>query len=194
MKKSLLIIIAFVVLLAAGLVYAVQITADITAENVQDCKTVYWDETSPTYGTCTYYHNETLCTDAPANKSCTITQKSDDYQCKTGTNTVQKSKQVCSDKELQFSVDKTTSIENYKIDYGKWGKCSNAKENNELVIICDSKLDGNNDGICQSGESCVKFVVGKDSITKSLKNSQEIFTAKDETFFLTELNYEVMSK
>ncbi len=194
MKKSFLIMIVFAVLVAAGLAYAVQITADITAENIQDCKTVYWDEVQTIYGNCTYSYNETVCSDPPANTSCTTTEKSYDYQCKTGTQTVQKSKQVCNDKELQFSIDKQTTIEDYKINYGDWGKCSYSKENNNLVVICDSKFDGNNDGICQSGESCVKFEVNKNSITRSMKNSQETFTTEDETFFLTKLDYEVMSK
>jgi len=194
MKKSFLIIIVFVVLLLAGLAYAVQITADITAENIQDCKTVYWDETNPVYGTCTHYYNETSCSDPPDNLSCTITEQSYDYQCQKGTKIIKRSEQVCKDKELQFSIDKQTTVEDYKINYGNWGKCSTSKENNNLVVICDSKLDGNNDGKCQSGESCVKFKVSKNSITRFLKNSQEAFTEDDDTFFLTKLNYEVMSK
>jgi hypothetical protein len=195
MKKSLIIILfVFVVLSIAATAVVKQITADITSEKIQDCKTVYWDETSPTYGTCTYNYNTTVCSDPPKNTSCTITPESYDYQCKTGTSTVQKSKQVCADKELQFSVDKQTSIDNYKIDYGAWGKCSTSKVNNQLEIICDSKLDGNNDGKCHSGESCIKFVVTKNSITKYLKNSQPDWVQSDETFFLDELNYEVMSK
>jgi len=61
-------------------------------------------------------------------------------------------------------------------------------------VICDSKYDGNNDGICQSGESCVKFVVTQDKVERYLKNSQEEFTAEDESFFLEKLDYEVVSE
>ena len=52
--------------------------------------------------------------------------------------------------------------------------------------------DGNGDGICTSGESCMKFVVNGDSFEKYEKNSEENFKDDDDSFFLQRASAEVL--
>lgn len=170
-----------------------KVTEDISLEEIKDCETVYWNETENVYGTCTSYYNTTVCTDPPLNTSCYIEEKSYDYRCKTGEKTIQKSREECMDKEMQVTIDKLTKAEKYKLEYGEWGKCSYSTEGETLVITCDSKYDGNNDGICKSGESCIQFRITKDSIQRSMKNSRDNFVEDDNTFFLEKLSMEEVS-
>lgn len=49
--------------------------------------------------------------------------------------------------------NQSNDITHYICDYSTWGECSLDLPNKGLM--CDSKYDGNNDGICQDGESCL---------------------------------------
>jgi len=170
-----------------------QLTTDISLEKIEECKTVYWDEEQSIYSTCTDNYLETVCDDPPLNTSCSSVEKSYSYQCRNGTKTVTKSKEVCNDKEFKVTVG-TQTKKDYLLEYGEWGKCSYDTINDELIIVCDSKYDGNNDGKCKSGESCIQFKVTKDSVTRLVKNSQEQFTETDESFFLEKLSLNEVGK
>ena len=55
----------------------------------------------------------------------------------------------------------------WECDYGKEWECKyNATGKN---LICDSRRDGNADGICQSGETCLQINMTKEGI-KKIKN------------------------
>lgn len=197
MKIKTGLIIVFVLATLSIAAYSVskitQVTNDISLEDIKDCKTVYWDETEDVYGICTDYYNTTVCDDEPLNTSCHIEEKSYNYTCKTGTKTVQKSREECRETEMNIAVDALSGTKNYKLEYGEWGKCSYETEGQTLVITCDSKNDGNNDGICHPGESCIQFKVTKDSIQRLEKNSRMDFIEEDSTFFLEKLSMEEVS-
>ena len=105
---------------------------------------------------------------------------------------MQKSKEICKDKEIQLTINKLIGEENYKLEYGNWGKCSYESEDNKAIILCDSKSDGNNDGVCQPGESCIKFIVSKDEIKQLFRNSRKDFVENDESFQQKKLVLEVI--
>ncbi|MBW2974611.1 hypothetical protein KY366_02740 [Candidatus Woesearchaeota archaeon] len=164
--------------------------SDISFEEIEDCRMEYWETEEPVYGTCQREHVTTICDDPPINQSCNQETEYYNYTCKTGTQIVQHSKEICTPKELRI----IRADEQGKIDFEGWGKCSAQEEADSLIVVCDSKFDGNNDGICQPGESCVRFIITEDNVERSLKNSQEGFTAEDDSFFLEELDYEVMAE
>jgi len=197
MKNMLIIVFVLAVLsiTAFGIskITTVQVTSDISLEDIKDCETFYWDEAIPIYGTCTEYYDATVCDDEPFNTSCHTEQKSYDYRCKTGTQVIQKSREECKDKKIEVAIDKLTKTENYRLEYAEWGKCSYTAEDETLVITCDSKYDGNNDGTCHPGESCIQFRVTKDNIQRLEKNSRYGFIEEDETFFLNKLSMEEVS-
>jgi hypothetical protein len=64
--------------------------------------------------------------------------------------------QICQATEQMVTIDKTILYPSRK-----HMKCS---ENRDYVI-CDSSLDGNGDGICQSGESCNKILKNNATLT-----------------------------
>jgi hypothetical protein len=170
----------------------IAVADDISLEEIEDCATEYWNETEPIIGECTYNYTERQCDDPSLNTSCISQEKSRKYPCQIGSQIVQKSKESCSDKELRVIVDELLGQKTYKLDYGDWGKCSYSPGNFSLVIICDSRLDGNGDGICQSGESCIGFVISKYNIQRLLKNSRTDFAIDDDTFYQEQLNMEVI--
>ena len=201
MNKKIILFVCMLVLLALSLVaYSVskitqtQVTNDISLKKIEDCKTIYWEETMDVYGTCTQTNIVTICDDEPLNTTCHTEDRSYDYRCKTGTNTIPKSREECKDKEMQLTIDKLTGIEEYSLNYAEWGKCSYTTEQDTLIITCDSKTDGNNDGICKPGESCIQFRVTKDSIQRFEKNSRYDWIENDETFFLEKLELEEVPK
>lgn len=63
-----------------------------------------------------------------------------------------------------------------QLDMEAFGKCSIENE----IVTCDSRLDGNGDGICQSGETCIKAYVTEDKIKTLYRNSQKYFTEQEE--------------
>jgi hypothetical protein len=89
---------------------------------------------------------------------------------------VQKTRKDCRTKEYLINNAVKLIPENYQ--------CSIEEINNKIVAVCDSKLDGNGDGICTSGESCMKFVVDGNAVEKSERNSRDDFIPNDKSFFL----------
>lgn len=164
-----------------------EITDDISLEEVKDCEMLHWTETEPVYGTCENSYDAIVCDDEPLNTSCYTKEEIYEYECKTGEKEVEKSKEVCRDAEMKVTLFET---EEYSLEYGEWGKCSYTTEDETLVITCDSKYDGNNDGICQPGESCMQFRVANDKIQRLEKNSRLDFIEEDNTFFLDKLSME----
>lgn len=169
-----------------------QVTGDISLEEFRDCETVYWTEMEDLHTTCTMYYNNTVCDDEPFNTSCYTEEQSYKYRCKTGEIEVEKSREECKETEMEVTIDTLLETKNYKLEYGEWGRCSYETEGETLVITCDSKYDGNNDGICHPGESCIQFRITKDKIQRLMKNSRMDFLEEDETFFLEELSMGVV--
>jgi glutamine cyclotransferase len=164
-----------------------RVTDDVSLEKIEDCQTIYWSETQPVYDTCRTYYEGTGCDDEPFNTSCSVRQLSRDYTCQTGEEIVEKSKEICSEKDMEFTIDKIIEQEKYRLSYGEWGKCSHITEDQTVVVTCDSRYDGNGDGICSSGESCMQFRITKDGTQRLMKNSRNDFVESDKTFFLKKL-------
>jgi hypothetical protein len=136
-------------------------------------ETVIWQEQVPVYGYVERVreiygicHKEFLENSTSADVSCvTGTEEYQSYEI-ISYNTEQKSKTVCkqdtSDLDLSIGDSKIT------LNYGLQGfKCVNQ----ENKIICDSKNDGNGDGVCQSGESCATFDIQNDKVLLTYVNS-----------------------
>ncbi|MEA2036036.1 MAG: hypothetical protein U9O94_00900 [Nanoarchaeota archaeon] len=193
MKKS---TILFIAILALSLIaISVAQSNQISLKTINDCKTVEWETEEPVYGTCQYETEETMCEDEPINESCTVETVYHDYECVTGTKTVEHSEKVCTPKAFEITKETADVVtETGRITFEEWGECSYETGDIDITVICDSQYDGNNDGICQSGESCAKFVVTQDKVERYLKNSQDEFTKEDDSFFLEKLDYEVISK
>lgn len=100
-------------------------------------------------------------------------------------NAVQRTKKYCKAQSLEVKKKYNLPLDRYF--------CSPTEEQDSIVIICDSKSDGNGDGICQSGESCLKYVIDDQGITTLMKNSRHDFVAEDTTYFLDELAVEVIA-
>lgn len=169
---------------------SVELTDDISLDKREDCITTFWNEEENVYGTCNAYYNHTVCEDEPYNTSCYTEELSSDYKCITGTKTVQKSKETCADRDMRLTVDTLAGTKEYVLEYGEWGRCSYAKEDEDVIITCDSKRDGNNDGKCTPGESCIQFRVTKQGVQKYEKNSRIDFVENDDSFFLERLSME----
>ena len=181
-----------IIVLICVIAVAVATVDRISMTAVQDCKTVEWATEEPAYGTCQYAYNRTVCDDYPINNSCHVELYYDDYPCQTGTNTIPHSEKQCTTEAYEIKKEEAgIATETGRINFKNWGECSYVVEEPNIIITCDSRHDGNNDGICQSGESCVRFMVTPDAVERLVKNSRNDFTAEDTSFFLEKLSYEV---
>ena len=73
-----------------------------------------------------------------------------------------------------------TNGKSYKtVNMTRFGKCTITDKSE---IVCDSKKDGNADGKCKSGESCVKCKIVNDELQCYKKNSKKTFSKVDNTF------------
>ncbi|MBI2136472.1 hypothetical protein HYU06_05355 [Candidatus Woesearchaeota archaeon] len=75
-------------------------------------------------------------------------------------------------------MSRQAGLKNIALDYiGNKFECRQAGDS----IICDSKLDGNGDGICQSGESCYLVEKENDCIKVTEANSLSGFELETKT-------------
>jgi hypothetical protein len=157
------------------------------------CTTEFYDEATPIYGTCTFYHNYTLClnTSGP-NTDCSNQQSTRQFQCQTGSSTIAKNKTTCiPNKEFVIEIDNAGTILKKKIDYSDWGPCIREIQGNCLVVTCVSLYDGAHNGEftdCSGGKSCQRFTICEDSITTEYKNSRNDFVEDDPTFYYKRLH------
>jgi hypothetical protein len=144
-------------------------------DNKPQCteETVTWQEQVPVYD----YVERTRDIYGTCHKEFSENSTSTEVRCITGTekyqnyeiisyNAEQRSKTVC--KQDTSALDLSVGQNKIVLNYGLQGfKCLNT----ENKIICDSKNDGNGDGICQSGESCATFDIQKDKVLLTYVNS-----------------------
>jgi hypothetical protein len=151
---------------------------------LNDCNTVYWQEEEKTYGICSDIHIYNICEDEPFNTTCSQILEPFNYSCVRDTKVVEKSRQDCTAKG--YIVDEITRL--YTQEY----ECVISEEDGKVVVICDSRIDGNGDGKCTSGETCMKFVIDGDKVTQYERNSRDDFIESDESFFLDRVPVEVL--
>src|SRR3989338_7651005 len=73
-----------------------QITPTISLEEKDTCTTSFYDEVQDIYGNCVYYHNYTSCLNTTGpNTGCSAQQSTWNFQCLTGTVTLNKNKTEC---------------------------------------------------------------------------------------------------
>ncbi len=132
----------------------------------------------PAFKPCVRQREVNICDDSDkTNSSCHKENKEFNEKCMDGKKEVMEVKESC-------------LLTGYKTPNGEINTdgYSCTIEGNGMTIVCDSKYDGNGDGICTSGESCMKFDIGRYSTQKYEKNSQDTFTQNDKSFFLDKAN------
>lgn len=143
-----------------------QIDSGIQA--LSDCQTVYYNTTEDVFGECIMLWNETTCLNKSGlNSNCETKEQSRTYDCKTGVNIIEHSRQDCHEYYM---------LNGERFDSYLFGKCT---ELNNSCILCDSKLDGNADGTCSSGESCI---IKCTSGVELFRNSRDDFSLADNSF------------
>ena len=153
-------------------------------QKIEDCKEIEWAEEENVYGTCTDERTVLSCSDPPANKSCTTSTEVSTYDCVKDTKVVKKTREECKTTALVINGEVKLNVEDYV--------CSTEEDGNEVTVLCDSRYDGNGDGKCTSGESCMKFVVNGAAVSKSEKNSEDEFKEADDSFFIEKASVEVL--
>ncbi|MBU0757619.1 MAG: hypothetical protein KKF44_06120 [Nanoarchaeota archaeon] len=149
----------------------------------QDCTPVLYDEKQEIFGTCNRDVTETICNED--NSSCSDKTTSEKYDCILDTEIITKSKEVCAEPTSYVIND---AVKLLTKDY----VCDSFQEDKSIIIICDSIYDGNGNGECTSGESCMKFVVTGKEIKQYEKNSRNDFVTTDLSFFLDKASSEVL--
>jgi len=194
MKKTIKILMIATLLLMASLLtsstsqFKTKDNMDVKLEKLQDCKDIYYNTTENIIGACTNCYNITIVdygnetclyqwNETSNNTDYCITEKCYDYDCVIETKITENKKSECVDKgkaniKLTNKEAKTT---NWVCDYPDY----NCEVNNDL-IVCDSKRDGNGDGICQSGERCFTFEIGNNlTLKKNIEFERQAEGFKD---------------
>ncbi len=68
------------------------------------------------------------------------------------------------DNKANIYLNKSGYMLHWICDYSTWGECT--IDVNNKRVMCDSNRDGNGDGICQSGESCLILNISKQGFNK----------------------------
>lgn len=163
--------------------------ATVTEQSVQEierCKITTVEREEPIIGTClSNPRTETVCTDEPINDSCSEVTESYEFTCRKGMQIIEEERQDCT--TTGYLINNAVRLNTE--EYG----CLIEESGGTLTVICDSVFDGNGDGICKSGESCIQFVLDGGSVSRSFKNSRKDFVEDDPTFFLQKATSEVVS-
>jgi hypothetical protein len=150
-------------------------TPDLPAsvQRIESCQNTSVQEIVPNYATCSSNTPVTTCSDAPTNASCITTFVARPYPCINGTSTITTTKTSCSTNGYVINNVVTLNTTGYG--------CS-ATDNGKVYVTCDSNTDGNGDGICTSGESCVQFGIVGTFVTTQERDSQDQWVDNDPSF------------
>lgn len=140
---------------------------------VQSCVQTMEEFTELAYENCSKTVQRMVCNEL--NTSCHEEPHTIQLLCKTKRKNVRLTKERCEVDELIIGGKYLLKTEGYF--------CSVGEEDGYQVVICDSKRDGNGDGVCRSGESCMKFVLGRGGLKQYEKNSREHYTEHDDSYF-----------
>lgn len=170
-----------------------EITPSIGLEQEKVCTTVFYDEIEYEYGECyEYYDGEHCLNSSGAGTDCSIQEFEIVKNCVVGENIVLKNSTSCKfDDEYLISIDKGSIVLKKQLDYSDFGPCVYEENEGCLIVTCQSKYDGANDGKfhgCKPGTSCQKFEICDDGIKTFFKNSRNDYSASDLSFFLPELS------
>lgn len=144
-------------------------------ERITACHTTTWEEPEPTWANCTVVIPTTTCTDVPANKSCSTTSVTQTYLCINGSASVQHQRTDCTTTGFRIDNAVVLNTTGYNCSLTDAGK---------LYVTCDSIYDGNGDGICTSGESCIQFGIVGNFVTRKERNSRNDWLDKDPSYVI----------
>jgi hypothetical protein len=145
-------------------------------ERIDKCVDEKYIESTPQLGTC--QSDAVVCDEL--NTSCH--NATENYSCVINTIAVEKTARKCNVKGYHISK--------YNLNTEEYSCSVDTADKDSTTIICDSKYDGNGDGICTSGESCMKYVIDKNSIKSFEKNSKDEYAPTDDSYFLNKINVE----
>ena len=149
----------------------------------KQCTTVSFEVQQPIMGSCTDTYPTTVCDDYPTNASCYETTEEVTHSCVTGYETVIKNKEECRTTALVINNHFAIPTINYA--------CSTMEEGSIIIVTCDSKYDGDGNGECHSGESCLRYEIDGETISQTQRNSHDEFKESDGSFFQEENGLEV---
>jgi len=115
----------------------------VTIDTNYECRNEVYYTYETKWETC-----QTVC--SILNKSC---DKTYSYPCKPTEIKTPHEKQVCVRKSYSINMNGKKK----RFEFPKGYVCDFTENKDGVYIICDSVLDGNGDGKCASGESCVKY-------------------------------------
>ncbi len=143
-------------------------------KKIEQCEDVPYTDVESVFEPCTIQRTNTVC-DAEMNKTCHTETVDSTEQCFTGKKTVQKTNRVCT--TVGYVIfGKEIRTEGYV--------CSIEEKGNKVTLICDSRYDGDGNGACSPGESCMRFVVTRESSEKAERNSHDQYLDFDDSYFL----------
>ena len=154
------------------------LSAEKSISKIEDCKDVSYEEDELIFEDCEQSKYFVTCDELNQtrynntinyNTTCEVVKK------------VSKIKQTCEQKGI-FVKQK------FKLDFDSDYTCLPSEDSEKVTILCDSKLDGNGDGKCQAGETCIKFEVQGNNLKKYYRNSRPDFVENDPTFRQKEIN------
>jgi hypothetical protein len=155
----------------------------LTVQRMQTCQNRTVQTEEPIKTNCTYARTELKCDDEPLNKSCHNQDITGTYECYNGTRTLQSVVTDCT--TTGYLVNDHVRINSSQYN------CS-VEDNGKVYVYCDSIYDGNGDGICQSGESCIRIGIVGGYVETDVRNSQDTFKPADNSFYLAPATAEVL--
>ena len=149
----------------------------------QACTQIPYDIQQPIIGSCTETYPAIVCDDFPINSSCHQTMQDVTHDCVTGYQTVTQYKQECHTTALIINNHFAIPTLEYN--------CNAAEEGSIITVTCDSKYDGDGNGLCNSGESCLQYEIQGETISAKERNSQDEFSESDDSFHHEQSDVEV---
>lgn len=162
------------------------ITAAVVApavRHIESCTNSIVSEEQTVRDTCTINVTKKICTDEPVNQTCTDDIKSVSYLCNPHDTIISRTEEHCRTSAIVVNNAIRINVEDYV--------CT-TQEDAQITVLCDSRFDGNGDGTCTSGESCLRFTIRGNNIVKEEKNSHDDFVAHDDKYFVPQATIEVM--
>lgn len=133
----------------------------LSLNNITECDTIFWNKSIYIMNNCTRYN--------PVNDTM------DNYSCY-DLDVIQLNKTTC--ETVGYEINNITNI-SFK-DFGACNYKLTGKPS--IIVVCDSKYDGNGDGVCHSGESCIRYIISESKVKIEYRNSELNFSEENHSF------------
>ena len=181
--KKIIIVLLGLILVSVVIAQSINYISD-KVQKIDDCKDIYWEEEEKIYGTCSDLRLARVCEDEPYNTTCNNVLIPYNYTCLKETNIIQKSKKEC--ETSGFIVNEIIKL------HTKNYACVTEEDKDIVTVMCESRFDSNEDGICKPGESCIKFIINGDKVERYERNSRYDWVKSDKSFFVERASAEVL--